>query len=49
MKPNTISRMGYKKKLKSDRGYEIFGKILNLPSSPLPGMTASQVACIASP
>ena len=38
MKPNVISRMGYEKKLKSDKGYEIFGKILNLHSSPLPGI-----------
>ena len=38
MKPNIISRIGYEKKKKSDRGYEIFGEILNFPSSPLPGI-----------
>ena len=31
MKPNIIPRMGYEKKLNSDRCYEIFGKILNFP------------------
>ena len=38
MKPNIISQTGYEKKLKSDRGYEIFGEILTFPSSPLPSI-----------
>ena len=38
MKPNIISQMGYQKKLKSDKAYEIFGKILNFPPSSLPGI-----------
>ena len=37
MKPNIISRMGYEKKMESDRDYEIFGEYLNFPSS-LPGI-----------
>ena len=38
MKPNIISRMGYGKKLKSDRGYEIVWQNFEFPSSPLPGI-----------
>ena len=36
MKSNIISRMGYEKEPEIWQGYEIFGKILNFPSSPLP-------------